>query len=230
MIPVLLSRGANPDVATIRGTLTPLHLACGAGNTAIVELLVRSGCSLDIPDCFGSYPIDHALRNGFSSIAESLESELKQNNLPIRSIIPEQETTDITMEDANQTTRNKNLRDKTGQDRLLIHSVFSNLSLKDKMIFNMMVKKRRRGKKFIGKVLAKVTEGIEEEKDARSTIDNGDCINMAASQYNGIEVNRKKSDEEWDEHSVDSVVSETERERLDIAMKLMNSEVRRSNY
>ena len=48
------------------------------------------------------------------------------------------------------------------------------------MIFNMMVKKRRRGKKFIGKVLAKVTEGIEEEKDARSTIDNGDCISIGA--------------------------------------------------
>jgi len=38
LVPVLLSRGANPDTPTIRGKLTPLHLACGAGNSAICEV------------------------------------------------------------------------------------------------------------------------------------------------------------------------------------------------
>eukprot|EP00957_Ditylum_brightwellii_P160932 12252694-Ditylum_brightwellii.AAC.1 len=72
-VPVLLSRGANPDTPTIRGKLTPLHLACGAGNWAIVELLVRKGCAVQVCDSFGSYPADHALRNGHPKIARWLE-------------------------------------------------------------------------------------------------------------------------------------------------------------
>eukprot|EP01083_Nonionella_stella_P029487 81153_1 len=76
IIPVLLSRGANPDIKTSRGNLTPLHLACGAGNYAIVEVLLRHGCALNEPDCFGSYPIDHALRNGFSSVAQFLQAHI----------------------------------------------------------------------------------------------------------------------------------------------------------
>ncbi len=57
LIPVLLSRGANPDIQSVRGQVTPLHLACGAGNEAIVQLLLRHGCAMCVVDCFGSFPM-----------------------------------------------------------------------------------------------------------------------------------------------------------------------------
>mmetsp|Transcript_48782 Transcript_48782/g.146986 ORF Transcript_48782/g.146986 Transcript_48782/m.146986 type:complete len:290 (-) Transcript_48782:804-1673(-) len=72
LVPLLLSKGSNPDTPTARGKLTPLHLACGAGNWAIVELLVRNGCAVQVSDSFCSSPIDHARRNGFPEIAQWL--------------------------------------------------------------------------------------------------------------------------------------------------------------
>ena len=76
LIPVLLSRGANPDIRSVRGNLTPLHLACGAGNLAIVQLLVRHGCALQVQDCFGSFPLDHALRNEFPEVYQWLREKM----------------------------------------------------------------------------------------------------------------------------------------------------------
>lgn len=72
LCPLLFSRGASPDTPTARGRLTPLHLACAAGHWAIVELLVRNGCAVQVYDSFGSCPTDHARRNGFPEIAQWL--------------------------------------------------------------------------------------------------------------------------------------------------------------
>ena len=72
LVPVLLARGANPDTPTIRGSLTPLHLACAAGNSAVVELLVRHGCAIAVQDSFNMTPSEHAFSNGFTDLHEWL--------------------------------------------------------------------------------------------------------------------------------------------------------------
>jgi hypothetical protein len=126
LIPVLLSRGANPDIQTSRGNLTPLHLACGAGNYAIAELLVRHGCALNVPDCFGSFAVDHAMRNGFVDLVEFLQSQ----------ILKEKALRDAGFDSSSS---NDNLHTAGGlntaesdafeQEKFLLQSAFSNLSL-----------------------------------------------------------------------------------------------------
>lgn len=59
LLPVLLSRGANSDALSVRGKLTPLHLACGAGHFAVVELLTRNGCAIEVKDSSSLTPADH---------------------------------------------------------------------------------------------------------------------------------------------------------------------------
>ena len=59
LLPVLISRGANVDTLSVRGKLTPLHLACGAGNFAVVELLTRNGCAIEVFDSSRLTPSDH---------------------------------------------------------------------------------------------------------------------------------------------------------------------------
>ncbi len=155
LIPVLLSRGADPDIQTSRGNLTPLHLACGAGNAKIVELLISSGCAHNLPDSFGSYPVDHARRNGFTAVAEFLQAQIRNNALQSESL----EENEDDAEKSNSISSGSSHGFE--QEKVLVQSAFANLSLKDKLIFNMMVRKRRRG----GAVNKDNSLTIPEEED-----------------------------------------------------------------
>jgi len=167
LIPVLLSRGANPDTPTVRGKLTPLHLACGAGHGAIVEALVRSGCAVQVRDSFGSLPADHANRNGYHDIASFLKEKtvneriLRENHHAAevrrqRDAMELEETpspTEPTIE-VEQPEENKDPTedsppidqsalsqfDQTNA-KLLLQEAFSNLSLKDKLALNLVARK-----------------------------------------------------------------------------------------
>ncbi len=247
---MLLSRGANPDIQTSRGNLTPLHLACGAGNYAIAELLVRHGCALNVPDCFGSFPIDHAIRNGFPDLVKFLQAQiLKERALKSAGL-------DITMQDDQVETADgaKNAEsDAFEQEKFLLQSAFSNLSLKDKLIFNMMVKKRgQHSRKVMDNNLVVVDEALEEEEEEEEEEEqqqqqqhqNGNLATEEVVTDPGGDVQMKNSDgttsgkkgirkrgmnakqNAWEVESVDSVLTDNDKESLDIAMKLMNPEVR----
>lgn len=213
---MLLSHGADPNVQTARGNLTPLHLACGAGNDTIVETLVRHGCELNLHDCFGSSPCDHAIRNGFPSVAEFLEAQIAIRN-------------------ASSTSRG-NTPKKEGatrvetyeQDKFLLQSAFSNLSLKDKLIFNMMVRKRGRaslGSKQLNNPT--IPEGNEDFNDGKEVdVNTGEDTEMKDLRDYSMSMKQVKGECEFEVDSVDSVLTDTDRESLDIAMKLMNTQVR----
>ena len=217
LIPVLLSRGANPNIQTARGNLTPLHLAAGAGNSAIVELLVRNGCALNMPDSFGSYPVDHAIRNGFTSVSEYLQSQiLKQKALRNVKIESSNHHEDEAMQDDS-----KNVYENYEQEKFLLQSAFSNLSLKDKLIFNMMVKRRGRSNTEVIKQSPVIPE--EEDLSVKREEYNYDTMKDINCPPSGKKVDKSAA---WEQDSVDSVITDTDKESLDIAMKLMNTEVR----
>ena len=221
LIPVLLSHGADPNIQTSRGNLTPLHLACGAGNDTIVELLVRHGCELDIHDCFGSSPCDHAIRNGFSNVAEYLEAQIIKERA---------------IRKANSTNTNVSPKSETSttsegyeQDKFLLQSAFSNLTLKDKLIFNMMVRKRGRASVDRKPKNPTIVEGNEDSaEDEEVVIDScGDTRMNDTSNVDIPKIHAERDNELYEVESVDSVLTDTDKESLDIAMKLMNKEVRR---
>lgn len=162
LIPVLLSRGANPDTPTVRGNLTPLHLACGAGHWAIAELLVRNGCAINVHDSFGSLPADHATRNGFYEIAKWLadksaedKTRREDTSLSISSGTNDCMELERTASDLSENSlghpvppvveeaRKGVLNIGEDNTKLLLQAAFSNLSLKDKLALNMLVKRRQ---------------------------------------------------------------------------------------
>lgn len=142
LLPVLLSRGANPDTPTLRGKLTPLHLACGAGNNAICELLVRHGCAVRVYDSFNLTPADHAANNGFDDIhswlVEKSGGDVKKREMDrIAETNRERETKEVRKFGAIRGG------DQSSDQKHLLQQAFSNLSLKDKLAINIFVKKQQ---------------------------------------------------------------------------------------
>ena len=168
LVPVLLSRGANPDTPTVRGNLTPLHLACGADNGAIVELLVRNGCAINVKDSFDMTPADHAYSNGFTELAQWLKektggdieqrSEDREMELDMLAMAElKSENPDLVSEErllmpppvpprmANGgKMKGKGIHQQPNQQKEMLQNAFTNLSLKDKLAINVLVKKQQK--------------------------------------------------------------------------------------
>lgn len=196
LIPVLLSKGANPNVVTLRGNLTSLHLACSAGNAAIAELLLRHGCAEDVTDVFGMRPADHAERNGFTELAAMLRMRYPQENNTAMDV----DTTNYDSDDR----------------RYRLQQAFANLSLKDKMILNLLVEKQKYKRESFKPTIEKV---VEEEL----TDDSSDDRDTAASTLSRSTKNESLvavKDE------LAAVLFDGTKDNLDMAMKLMNEEVR----
>ncbi|GMI15271.1 hypothetical protein TrLO_g7839 [Triparma laevis f. longispina] len=233
LVPVLLSRGANPDTPTVRGKLTPLHLACGAGNWGIIELLFRHGCAVNVMDSFGQTPSDHAIQNGFEEQSRWLD-ERSGGDVAQRQLDREKETA------RQPEARNQ----KKQNDQHLMHNAFSNLSLKDKLAINMIVKKQQQQQ---GGVIAE--NDMEDEEDtssrdsknsgkspserrprARSVGEEEEDVETSSLKEENLNYFQTNFDEDDDDArsatslDVSSVFSESDRESLDIAMSLMNQE------
>lgn len=188
-------------------------------------MLIRGGCSRTLHDSFGSSPADHAIRNGFSDLARDIQimgdefELLKQENIDSQIITDE------------DTTR-----------RLLLQSAFSNLSLKDKLIINMIVRKRQTLNPDVvdgdstmydedsGGSSSPSLDHIEDPKQdirprrSRSS-DSRPCFSDM-SQNSSEPFYKSKIHRVHSDLDVASVISETDRESLGIAMRLMNEEVR----
>jgi hypothetical protein len=183
-------------------------------------MLIRAGCSRALLDSFGSSPADHAIRNGFSDLARDIQIMGDEFELMKQENIDNQMTTD------EETTR-----------RLLLQSAFSNLSLKDKLIINMIVRKRHN-------LNPDIVDGDSTMYDEDSGGSSSPSVEQVDDPKQDIRPRRSRSSDSRpmafsDSHpfykskihrvhsdlDVASVISETDRESLGIAMKLMNEEV-----
>jgi len=64
VVELLLTAGANPDVAEPATGQSPLHVAAGRGQLAMVQLLLRQRAAVNSLDARGETPLCHALRGG----------------------------------------------------------------------------------------------------------------------------------------------------------------------
>jgi len=281
LIPLLLSKGANPDTPTARGKLTPLHLACGAGNWAIVEVLVRNGCAVQVSDSFGSMPADHARRNGFPEIAQWLTEKTgadRQKMAELRALEEKRRTDLMELEDeanlASGAEELSGVSDPTlngfgdphrillpavddESNKQLLQTAFSNLSLKDKLALNLLVRKRQLAMQT-GEIEAdglgegnegeggpsddqgamtnhKMASGVAPRAGSPGAIsgydDGEDDPNLPPrTQHHGADRRRRRRGRVGGESDgggdldVASVISESDKASLDIAMRLMNEE------
>jgi ankyrin repeat protein len=219
LIPVLLSRGATPDVKSTRGDVTPLHLACGAGNTAIVELLLRQGCAMEVADCFGSFPADHAIRNGFHPLAALLQEKIL-NEKGIKAESSQHRLLD-------EVSQKKQLKQ---YEKMRVQEAFASLSLKDKLALNIHFKKRMHAKHlrkltFPGGENGTIAE-VEIESDSGNEIQNGLVNNEDVKNADNNDLKDEHSNSGSDDDDLSSVITDTDKGSLDIAMKLMNAKVR----
>jgi len=216
LIPVLLSRGATPDVKSTRGDVTPLHLACGAGNTAIVELLLRQGCAMEVADCFGSFPADHAIRNGFHPLAALLQEKIL-NEKGIKAESSQHRLLD-------EVSQKKQLKQ---YEKMRVQEAFASLSLKDKLALNIHFKKRMHAKHlrkltFPGGENGTIAE-VEIESDSGNEIQNGLVNNEDVKNADNNDLKDEHSNSGSDDDDLSSVITDTDKGSLDIAMKLMNA-------
>ena len=82
LVPLLLSRGANPNIPSKKEGKTPLHIAATLGHIELVRILLNSSDStnsiqIGIKDVEGKTPRDLAIANNHADIA-SLLSEVRQ--------------------------------------------------------------------------------------------------------------------------------------------------------
>lgn len=201
-----------------------------------------------MPDCFGSFPIDHAIRNGFPDLVEFLQAQiLKERALKNAGLDMSMHDDQMDTTDGAKTAES----DAFEQEKFLLQSAFSNLSLKDKLIFNMMVKKRgQHSRKVKDNNLVVVDEAVEEEEkeheeeEEEQQQQNGNLATEEVVTDPGGDVQMRNSDgttsgkkssrkrgknakqNAWEVESVESVLTDNDKESLDIAMKLMNPEVR----
>lgn len=224
LIPVLLSRGANPDIKSLRGDVTPLHLACGSGNTAIVQLLLRHGCSLEVADCFGSYPADHAMRNGFHALATMLQNKALEER-GMKAAVAGEVNQPRSSNDEQRKNKMKEL------EKMRLQEAFANLSLKDKLALNMLFKQRiqnRSAKKRVSNI-RESGAGVKEENELGTDVSGSNDVSNVLNVEQAVDLTememQKDDDSECDSDELSSVISESDKESLDIAMKLMNAKV-----
>jgi ankyrin repeat protein len=209
LLPTLLAKGADPNVKTVCHSLTPLHLAAGAGNFALVESLVRHNCQIDSKDSYGLSPADHAVKNSFESIGSWLWQRLGFSQEEIDKCVAER--------------KGENLQ--IGDD--LAKSAFTNLSLKDKLALNFFAQKRKQHSGGGGSVKEDVSVASEatnmslEERSAGA--ETSDSARRNSLSGAGRTLKRSSSDSKLD---VRNVMSASDRESLDVAMSLMSQDER----
>jgi len=74
VVDLLLTSGADPNVGEAANGKTPLHVAAGRGQLAMVQSLIRSRAAVDATDARGETPLCYALREGRTNTIAALRS------------------------------------------------------------------------------------------------------------------------------------------------------------
>ncbi len=74
VVDLLLASGADPGVPETATGKTPLHVAAGRGQLAIVQALIRSRAAVDAIDLRGETPLCYALREGRTNTIATLRA------------------------------------------------------------------------------------------------------------------------------------------------------------
>lgn len=198
LVPLLLSKGADPNMATVKGGLTPLHLAAGAGHDQIVATLVRKGASIDAMDSFGLVAADHAVRGGFHEIAEWLCDDRDG----IRNAAAGGGTA-VTRSISAKSSKNVNgghLTDSGYGKNEMMQDAFKELSLRDKLGLNLF-RQRYKGQ----------DQGGNDETQSDMMQDNTTPERQFST---GVDDNEQDMDFKF--------ISEEDRKSLKVAMSLMS--------
>jgi len=160
--------------------MTPLHLACSAGNISIVELLVQKGCNVLVQDAYGATPLDHAVRNGFPEIGRWLADKVG-----LKYTLPQAKNT-------ASSSHPTHIEFDTMNKEILMQNAFSSLSLKEKIMLNILEEKERKENQGAD---AMDTDEVQENPD------NKGCYQLfSKEERDGLTVAMKlMSKEELDE-------------------------------
>mmetsp|Transcript_62261 Transcript_62261/g.72817 ORF Transcript_62261/g.72817 Transcript_62261/m.72817 type:complete len:402 (-) Transcript_62261:55-1260(-) len=218
ILPILLSRGADLNKPSKRGKLSPLHLACGAGHIKIVKILVSHGVMMQVRDAYGKTPYDHAVQSGNTKVAELVRFKDNPRSkpeviLPVTKEVDDEEEEnslhddvqgeldDISLIPTEAIEKSVFFEDSVGT-KLLMATAFNHLTLKDKLAFNMLVRKQKSS--HMG------------NKKSRASRDRAISMSTSSAQ-SAIPLDHTI------EH-VEHVVGVQEKKKLDIALSLMNKE------
>ena len=119
LITLLLNNGADIDIKSAEGDLTPIHFAASAGHKEVAEVLIRKGCNPCAVDINGETPADHARKGGHVELAAMLSAYNEQAGI-------EGNSNDMDVSTA-----------KTSD--VFLQSAFKELPLKDKLGLNLFV-------------------------------------------------------------------------------------------
>jgi hypothetical protein len=147
----------------------------------------------------------------------------------------------ITAKSLQQVNPDENKQKKQLKDfeKMRLQEAFANLSLKDKLALNILFKKNMKGKQGkknpSSEAHGTIVEG-DHESDCESEnnhdrhipkpIDEGMGNNGVGDEGMGDENDQSKDGSD----DLGSVITDTDKESLDIAMKLMNANVRNSSH
>lgn len=123
LITLLINSGADLNIISSEGDLTPIHFAAAAGHKEVVDVLIRNGCNPTMMDSNGETPADHARKAGHVEIAAMLAAYNEQAGIRARDD-PEGMNGDFPL--------------RTTSD-VFLQSAFKELSLKDKLGLNLFV-------------------------------------------------------------------------------------------
>ena len=124
LVTLLFTKGADPNILSAEGDLTPMHFAAAGGYKDVVDVLIKNGCNPTKIDVIGDTPADHARRAGHVEVAAMLSAYNEQAG-----IVHQDSTNDMDIGNSPHI--------KTSD--VFLQSAFLELSFKDKLGLNLFV-------------------------------------------------------------------------------------------
>uniref|UniRef100_A0A7S4JWF7 Uncharacterized protein n=1 Tax=Odontella aurita TaxID=265563 RepID=A0A7S4JWF7_9STRA len=241
LIPLLLKKGADPNLQTLKGGLTPLHLAAGAGHDQICDLLARSGATVNVQDSFGLIPADSATRNGFTEIGNWLQDKklpAMEPKVSSTNACPGNERHPPNKDITNAASESWAQNDPAD---VFLQSAFKGLPLKDKLGLNLFVQKYRRKANSRRQAASKESDqDDDDDDDADSMSDSNDdeegggrmAMARSSRSAEGDSQVHSSTSASGDGDGEDCMgnlrfISEKDRKSLKVAMSMMSKEERK---
>lgn len=201
LVPILISKGANVNQhSTCRST--PLHLAAGEGNVAIVHSLLEQGADPNATDRYGCRPADRAWQAGHADICNvimhaggTMTSAAQTNVNSAENSSPMAIQACAGSEVTNRTRRRSSMeapgtplsvadeKQNEGANTAMLQTAFSSLSLHDKCALS---------------------------------------LSLAVKHVSSRSFRSYSTEQKEDDVDVASVITDSDKESLDVAMAMMS--------